>query len=331
MHHALCGIAEENERQDRTGIEIRKFERKRNGILYSEAETMVDLTYEHCNLCPRLCGVNRAAGGRGFCGGGAEAAVAKVMLHRWEEPWIGGARGSGAVFFSGCNLRCDYCQNRKISAAVVGQPMTAEALCGAVLGLQAQGAASIDLVTATPYLPTVLDAMRAAKARGLSVPVVYNTGGYEREEAIDALAEVVDVWLPDLKYADGGLAEKYSRAADYPETAVRAIDRMVARAGAPCVENGVLKRGVVVRHLVLPSHRADSLRVVETVAERWGTRVLFSLMRQYTPAFASDGCDLKRRVTAFEYNTVLARAVELGLRGWRQDADSADAAFTPDF
>lgn len=287
------------------------------------------LSYENCRLCPRECGIDRRTS-RGYCGGGTQAAISKTMLHRWEEPPVSGTRGSGAVFFSGCNLRCNYCQNRDISFSVKGRLSDSDTLAAQMLGLQESGAHNINLVTATPYLPTVVAALTTVK-KSLAVPVVYNTGGYEKAEAVGSLDGLVDVWLPDFKYFDDGLAAKYSSAPDYVGVAVKAIDQMVAQTGAPVIENGLIKRGVIVRHLVLPNHRDDSANVVREIARRWGGDVLLSLMRQYTPDFAAEDCDLKRRVTSFEYNSVLDVACECGLKGYAQDAESAQAAFTPDF
>ena len=279
-------------------------------------------------LCPRACGTDRR-NGRGYCGAPAETVVAKVMLHKWEEPCISGEHGSGAVFFSGCNLRCSFCQNRDISFALKGERVNDERLAEIFLGLRDKGAHNINLVTATPYLPAVINALRTARAQGLDIPVVYNTGGYEMPETVEALSEVVDVWLPDMKYSDSALSAKYSRASDYPEVALRAIDRMVKFAGAPVIENGLIKRGVIVRYLVLPGYRRDGEAVLRTIAERWGGKVLLSLMRQFTPDFASPDCDLKRRVTSFEYNSLLSLALSFGLDGYFQDASSAVASFTP--
>lgn len=281
-------------------------------------------------LCPRACGTDRR-NGRGYCGAPAETVVAKVMLHKWEEPCISGEHGSGAVFFSGCNLRCSFCQNRDISFALKGERVNDERLAEIFLGLRDKGAHNINLVTATPYLPAVINALRTARAQGLDIPVVYNTGGYETPEAVEALSEVVDVWLPDMKYSDSALSAKYSRASDYPEVALRAIDRMVKFAGAPVIENELIKRGVIVRYLVLPGYRRDGEAVLRTIAERWGGKVLLSLMRQFTPDFASPDCDLKRCVTSFEYNSLLSLAFSLGLDGYFQDASSAVASFTPNF
>lgn len=287
--------------------------------------------YENCKLCPRMCGADRTKG-RGYCGAPDSTRVAKVMLHMWEEPCLGGEGGSGAVFFSGCNLRCSYCQNRDISFALVGRRMTDEELADEMLALQLKGAKNIDLITAAPYLPSVIAALESAKARGLTVPVVYNTSGYETEEAVRMLAPYVDIWLPDFKYASPVLASRYSHAADYPETALAAIKLMCGSAGAPVFgADGLMKRGVIVRHLVLPGHRDDSAEAVRKIASLGRGKVLLSLMRQYTPQFAGDDCDLKRRVTTFEYESVLEVARVAGLNGYCQSAQSATSAYTPDF
>ena len=291
----------------------------------------METDYGHCVICPRECGADRHRGA-GHCGGGDVAVVAKVMLHMWEEPCISGTRGSGAVFFSGCNLRCSYCQNRDISRAISGERVTADRLADIFLDLQSRGAHNVDLITAVHWLPDVLSALRAARERGLTVPVVYNTSAYERTEAVDLLAPYVDVWLPDFKYADGALGAKYSSAPDYPERAAAAIDRMTEAAGAPVFDDeGILRRGVIIRHLVLPGHVDDTEAVLRTIAARWKGRALLSLMRQYTPEFAREDCDLKRRVTTYEYRRALRLARELGLDGYFQDAASATDAYTPDF
>ncbi len=263
---------------------------------------------------------------------GAETVVARTMLHMWEEPCLGGEGGSGAVFFSGCNLRCSYCQNRDISFALVGRRMTDEELADEMLALQLKGAKNIDLITAAPYLPSVIAALESAKARGLTVPVVYNTSGYETEDAVRMLAPYVDIWLPDFKYASSALAAKYSHAADYPAVAYAAISLMARLAGSPVFgDDGMIKRGVIVRHLVLPGHRDDSAEAVRKIASLGRGKVLLSLMRQYTPQFAGDDCDLKRRVTTFEYESVLEVARVAGLGGYCQSAQSATSAYTPDF
>lgn len=282
----------------------------------------------NCNLCPRKCNADRSRT-VGFCGCGKDVTVAKAMLHMWEEPCISGTRGSGAVFFSGCNLRCSYCQNRDISRAPVGEKVDAMSLAAIMHRLEKQGAHNINLVTAAHFLPTILDAIELYKKSG-GLPVIYNTSAYETAEAVDRLSGLVDVFLPDLKYHDSTLSEKYSSAPDYNEIAVTAIDRMVSVKGEVITENGLIKGGVIIRHLVLPAHKKDSERVLRQIAQRWGGKVKISLMRQYTPEFASGGAPT-RRVTSYEYNSLLALCKELKLDGYFQSAESATVRYTPDF
>ena len=238
------------------------------------------MDYVNCTLCPRQCGVDRTMGQRGFCGAPAEAMVAKAMLHQWEEPVLAGSGGSGAIFFGGCTLGCAYCQNRAISGAAVGKAMDSRGLRLLMEDLIARGAENIDLVTPTHYLPTILPALEPK----LPVPVVYNCGGYERPETIRALAGKVDIYLPDLKYAEESLAAALSGAGDYFEVAAAAIREMVAQVGPPEWDGEKLKSGVVVRHLILPGHVENSLKVLDWLGETFAPgEILVSLMRQYTP------------------------------------------------
>lgn len=209
--------------------------------------------------------------------------------------------------------------------------MTADRLADEFRALVKRGAHNINLVTATPYLPTVVCALGNFKKTDPLVTVVYNTGGYERTEAIAALDGLVDVYLPDFKYFDGNLAAEYSAAPDYPSVVISTIDEMTERVGEIVIENGLVKRGVIIRHLVLPGHRDDSIAVLRTIADRWGNKVKVSIMRQFTPDFASEDCDLKRRVTSFEYSEILREAEKLGLDGYSQDRASASADYTPNF
>lgn len=285
------------------------------------------MDYSHCTLCPRLCGVNRTAGERGFCGCPATALVAKTMLHRWEEPVLAGDGGSGAIFFGGCTLGCLYCQNRAISAHPVGTPTDADALRAQMDALIARGAENIDLVTPTQFLPTVLGALE----KPLPVPVVYNTGGYERAETLRALEGKVDVYLPDLKYADNALAAGLSGAKDYFETATAAVREMVRQTGAPQYRNGKLVRGTVVRHLILPGNIDNSLRVLDWLGESFAPgEILVSLMRQYTP-MPGLPAPLDRRITDGEYDAVLSWMYLNRLEGFVQEADAASEAFIPTF
>ena len=285
------------------------------------------MDYVNCALCPRQCGVNRQAGERGFCGAPAAAMVAKAMLHAWEEPALAGSGGSGAIFFGGCTLGCSYCQNRAISGAPVGKVMDSAGLRQLMEDLIARGAENIDLVTPTHYLPTIVPALTPK----LPVPVVYNCGGYERPETIRALAGKVDIYLPDLKYADNRLAEKLSGAGDYFEVATAAIREMVRQTGAPRWDGEKLKSGVIVRHLILPGYVENSLKVLDWLGENFASgEILVSLMRQYTP-MQGLAAPLNRTVTEDEYQAVLSWMLLNDLEGFTQEAEAADAGFIPDF
>ena len=288
---------------------------------------------EHCRQCPRNCGVDRTRG-VGYCGVPWGFRVSRAALHMWEEPSISGVRGSGTVFFAGCNLRCIFCQNRAISHGAMGREMDGETLEGLFLRLQDEGAHNINLVTPTPYARQLAQVLEHVKPR-LHIPVVYNSGGYESVETLRYLSGLVDIYLPDFKYFDAELAKSYSDAADYREIATKALAEMLEQTGTPQLDaDGMLVRGTVVRHLVLPGSRHDSIAVLEHLAERFGSDAfLLSLMSQYTPEFAAD-CGyrpLLRRVTEFEYNTVTEAAQRLGFEGYFQARSSATEAYTPDF
>ena len=287
-----------------------------------------------CELCPRRCNVDRAAGELGVCGMPAEVFVARAALHPFEEPPISGTRGSGTVFFTGCSLRCIFCQNRDIRTTAYGQAFSAEALGELFLRLEREGAHNINLVTPTHYADRIAEALHRVKGR-LRVPVVWNCGGYERVETLRSLEGLVDIYLPDFKYVSAELAGAYSAAPDYAEVATAALAEMHRQTGAACFDaDGLMTRGVVVRHLVLPGSRADSMAVLDRIAETVPVGdVRLSLMRQYTPDFAprSGPKSLLRRVTSFEYESVMQHAVELGFEGYFQQKESADKAYTPDF
>ena len=294
----------------------------------------VDDLLAHCTLCPRQCGVNRRAGARGFCGAGREVRVARTMLHRWEEPCLVGAHGAGAVFFAHCTLRCIYCQNHAISHEGSGTEMRTEELAARFLTLQREGAATLDLVTPTHYTPQILAALTQARAEGLTLPVVWNTSGYETVENITRLAGAVDIYLPDLKYANEESGRLYSAAPDYAAAAWDALAAMVAQVGAvQFAADGQLMRGVLVRHLVLPGHRHESIALVRRLWTAFGDAVQLSLMRQYTPLYrAAEFPPLHRQLTTFEYESVVAAARELGMeRVYVQGAEAVGAQYVPDF
>lgn len=285
------------------------------------------ISYTDCRLCPRECGVNRAAGELGFCGCPGEALVAKRMLHRWEEPVLAGDGGSGAIFFGGCTLRCRYCQNAAISGAPAGRAVTSAQLRQIMEELIAQGAENIDLVTPTHFLPTILPALE----QPLPVPVVYNCGGYERVETLRALEGKIDIYLPDLKYADAALAGALSGAPDYFPVATQAIREMVRQVGSVQWQGERITRGVIIRHLILPGQVENSLRVLDWIGEHFRPgQVLVSLMRQYTP-MGGLGAPYDRRVTDEEYDAVLSWMYLNKLEGFTQEAESADQGFIPDF
>ena len=290
-----------------------------------------------CILCPRRCGADRAAGRTGFCGAGGTLKAARAALHYWEEPCISGTKGSGTVFFSGCTLKCCFCQNYPISAEGLGKEISVEHLAEIFLNLQEQGANNINLVTATHYAHLLPAAIAAARTRGLVIPIVYNTSGYERASAVAALGDLVDVWLTDFKYADAGLAQSLSHIKDYPRVAVSGLAQMareVERRGGELVdEDGLMKRGIIVRHLVLPGHADDSCRVLDLVWQTVGD-VPISVMNQYTPnaLMREQGGDLARAVTREEYEQVLDHADDLGFTTmfW-QEGGAVDESFTPAF
>jgi len=285
------------------------------------------MNYENCALCPRECYVNRAAGELGFCGCPATALVAKTMLHKWEEPVLAGEGGSGAIFFGGCTLGCAYCQNKSISAGPVGTPMDSGALRAEMESLIAQGAENIDLVTPTQFLPTLLPALSPK----LPVPVVYNCGGYEKAETIEKLRGLVDIYLPDMKYADDALALSLSGAKDYFAVASKAIKAMLDQVGPIQMDGEKVKRGVIVRHLILPGHMDNSLKVLDWIGETFAPgEVLVSLMRQYTP-MPGLAAPFDRGITDEEYQAVLSWMYLNGLQGFTQEGSSSDRAFIPDF
>lgn len=285
------------------------------------------MDYTNCRLCPRECGVNRAAGETGFCGCPATALVAKTMRHMWEEPALAGSGGSGALFFGGCTLGCKYCQNAAISGGPVGKPTDSAGLRRIFEDLIAQGAENIDLVTPTQFLPTIQPALEPK----LPVPVVCNCGGYERVETLRELEGKIDIYLPDFKYADGALAAALSGAPDYFPRAQDAIREMVRQTGAPQWQGERLVRGTVIRHLILPGHVDNSLRVLDWIGETFAPgQVLVSLMRQYTP-MGNLPAPFDRRVTEEEYQAVLSWMYLNDLEGFTQEAESADKGFIPDF
>ena len=291
---------------------------------------------EACTLCPRQCKADRAAGQTGFCGAGRTLKAARAALHFWEEPCISGTRGSGTVFFSGCTLKCCFCQNYPISAEGLGKEITIEHLAEIFLDLQKQGAHNINLVTPGQWRPWIIAALDIARAEGLRLPIVCNTGGYETVESVEAWRGSIDIWLADLKYVSSSLSAELSSAPDYFAQARPAIEAMMAQAGHPVFDSeGILQKGVILRHLALPGHVADSKAVLRRLAalrEETGIEFIPSLMSQFTPFYKAAEHGLGRRITTYEYRQVIDEAVRLGLTdGYMQGKSSAREEYTPPF
>ncbi len=284
-----------------------------------------------CQLCPRFCQADRSIQ-KGFCGCTDKMRIARIGLHRYEEPCICGEGGSGGVFFSGCNLRCVFCQNKVLQSGTLGQLFSPDELASAMLELQGIGAENINLVTPTPHVEGICWAIALAKDRGLRLPILYNTNGYLTVDTVDKLSEYVDIWLPDLKYHDQRLADRFSCAPHYFDTAIAAIGRMLSHAGQLALDDaGRAKKGVLIRHLVLPACVYDTRDILLAIAERFGTETYLSLMRQFTPQ--PDGkAPLNRRLTRREYDNAVDACLRLGFtRVYLQEAESASFAYTPAF
>ena len=289
---------------------------------------------EKCELCPRKCSANRLAGKNGFCGGGKEVKVARAALHFWEEPCISGEEGSGTVFFSGCTMRCVFCQNREISRGEAGKLISIERLAEIFLELQKKGANNINLVTPMHYAPQITAALDIARKNGLFLPIVWNTGGWELPESVEAVKNYADIWLTDFKYFDNSLAEKFSNAKNYFENASASLKKMLEQTGEPVFDDdGMMKKGIIVRHLVLPGHTDDSKNVLCWLWENFGDKIWISIMNQYTPLCSEEKFpELSRKVTDEEYDEVVDFAVSLGIENaFVQDGEAVSESFIPPF
>lgn len=313
---------------------ISKTEMKNTNQSIFKNETWPELS--DCTLCPRECHVNRNAGEIGYCGQTARLTAARAALHFWEEPCLSGTNGSGAVFFSGCNLRCVYCQNHEIAQGQAGREITADRLSSIFLELQQKGAHNINLVTPTHFVPQIITALKAAKKQGLSIPVIYNTSAYEKPETLRMLEGLIDIYLPDLKYRDAALGERYSHAPDYFETAAAAIKEMVRQVGAPVFSDGknpLMQRGVIVRHLLLPGCGKDSRQILHYLHGTYKNDIYVSIMNQYTPLpQVADIPALNRRVSDRAYERILNYAIRIGIEnGFMQEGETASESFIPAF
>ncbi|HHY98082.1 MAG TPA: radical SAM protein [Firmicutes bacterium] len=287
-----------------------------------------------CYLCPRRCGADRSAGEKGFCRAGLSVKVARAAKHHWEEPCISGTRGSGAVFFSHCNLRCVFCQNYDISHQGFGKEIGAKELACIFLRLQADGAHNINLVSPTQYITQVKCALIAAKENGLTIPVVYNSNAYEEPDALASLTDLVDVYLPDLKYYHDEVAIRYSSAPHYFRHATSAILEMARQVGTPILDSdGLIRKGLIVRHLVLPGMVEESKRGLDWIKANLPSGVYISLMSQYVPMYrASEHPEINRKLSKAEYDEVVDYALAIGLdNGYIQEESASDESFIPAF
>lgn len=284
-----------------------------------------------CRLCPRECGVDRSTA-KGFCGEKNVVRIARADVHMWEEPCISGKNGAGTVFFSGCVLRCVYCQNFEISQLSKGYEVSVERLAEIFLELQKKGVHNIDLVNPTHFVPQIIQALDIAGDK-LKIPVVCNSGGYEKPQTLEMLGDRVSVFLPDIKYFDSEISKKYSSAEDYFERAIEAVEKMYQIVGKPLIENGIIKRGVIVRHLILPNCRKDSIQIIRELRKRFApNEIMFSLMRQYTPMYKAEKFkELNRHISEFEYKSVLEELEKAGFDGFVQQKGADDEQFVPQF
>lgn len=286
-----------------------------------------------CDICPRKCGVNREKGELGFCKMKDKIKIARYSLHYWEEPIISGETGSGTIFFSGCNLKCIFCQNYKISSENMGKEISVERLKEICLELQNMGANNINLVTGTHFLPLIKEALILAKKEGLTIPIVYNTSSYENVESLKEMEGLIDIYLPDLKYYDNKLAENFSLANNYFEIATNAIKEMVRQTGKPVIENNIMKKGVIVRHLLLPNNLEDSKKIIKYLHDTYDEDIYISIMNQYTPIKKFDKYpELNRTLTDKEYDELVNYACDLNItQAFIQEGETCKESFIPDF
>lgn len=297
--------------------------------------------YSNCMLCPRKCGVDRTAGIYGICHSPDKPRLGRAALHFWEEPCISGTKGSGAIFFTGCNLRCVYCQNYSISGGSAGDFADEHQLAEHYLRLQSEGANNINFVTGTHYVPHIIESVKIARDSGLAIPTVFNCGGYESVDTIKSLEGTIDIYLPDFKYIDTALAKKYSNALDYPELATEALDEMLrqqpkvifADEASEHLEKGIMKKGVIVRHLLLPDNLYASRKTIKFLHDRYGDALYLSIMSQYTPVYkGEDFPELHRKVDKEVYDNLVSYAIKLGVKNaFIQEGDVAEESFIPEW
>ena len=327
----LCGLM--------IGMKMEQTPKTQNQTLYNAPKLYSDkwLTQlmSDCTLCPRNCHADRTLGNNGYCGSSDRLFAARAALHFWEEPCISGTNGSGTVFFSGCNLRCIFCQNHNIALGVIGKEIPLTHLSEIFLELQEKGAHNINLVTPSHYIPQICIALDKAKLQGLSIPVVYNTGSYEKPESLRYLEGLVDIYLPDFKYYSSQLSQAYSHAPDYFTVASKAIEEMYRQVGKPVFDNrtGLMQKGIIVRHLLLPGQTRDSKKILRYLYETYKNDIYVSIMNQYTPMpHMAEDERLNRPISPEEYARILHFAEMLGIEnGFVQEGETAKESFIPPF
>lgn len=290
--------------------------------------------YENCRLCPRNCSIDRTGGKIGFCGESSTIKAALASVHNWEEPPISGTKGSGTIFFTGCNLKCVFCQNYSISSEHSGKEISVERLSEIMLEQQARDVHNINLVTAVHFVPSVIKAVEKARQNGLTIPIVYNSSGYEKADTIKMLEGTVNIYLPDIKYFSSKLSAKYSSAPDYFEYASATVKEMHRQCGNVIFdENGIMQKGIIIRHLILPSCKTDSFKILDWIRDNLGNETYVSLLNQYTPVYnAAKYKEINRRLMSIEYTRVIEHFFEIGLKnGYMQERSSANSSYTPIF
>lgn len=288
--------------------------------------------FNKCNLCPRKCNIDRTKQ-VGICGMKDKMIIARASLHMWEEPCISGDTGSGTIFFTGCNLKCIFCQNHEISTKLIGQEVSIQDFANICLNLEKQGANNINLVTPTHFVPLIIEGIKLAKEKGLSIPIVYNTSGYETVETIKMLDGIIDIYLPDFKYYDNCYAIKYSHANNYFEYAKEALEEMYKQVGKPIIKNGLMKKGIIVRHLMLPGLKEDTKKILEYLYNTYKDNIYISIMNQYTPVKTFENYkELNNKITDTDYDEIINYAIDLGIKkAFIQEGETQSESFIPDF
>jgi len=285
----------------------------------------------NCDVCPRECHIDRSKK-TGYCLAKDKMVVSRFSIHEWEEPVISGTKGSGTIFFSGCNLKCIFCQNYEISSSLKGKEIDIDEFVRICLKLEEKGVHNINIVTGTHFLPLIKEAIVKSREKGLTIPIVYNTSGYEKVESLKEMDKLIDIYLPDFKYFDNSLAKKYSSCDNYLEVVTKAIDEMYRQVGKPIIKNGIMKKGVIVRHLLLPSHLEDSKKIIKYLYDTYKDNIYISIMNQYTPIKKHKYDNLNNKVSDTDYDELINFALDLGVKNaFIQEGETQSQSFIPDF